>query len=71
MPDGTLLITPPENLSIYWQRGSRRRYLRDEPKRKRVENYESSNDATSWKTSAPAAWSRTSSWATGPAPKED
>lgn len=44
-PDGTLLITPPENLSIYWQRGSRRRYLRDEPKRKRVENYESSNDA--------------------------
>ncbi|PSJ22121.1 phage major capsid protein, P2 family [Halomonas sp. ND22Bw] len=45
MPDGTLLITPPENLSIYWQRGSRRRYLKDEPKRKRVENYESSNDA--------------------------
>ena len=44
-PDGTLLITPPENLSIYWQRGSRRRYLKDKPERKRVENYESSNDA--------------------------
>ncbi|QEM80226.1 phage major capsid protein, P2 family [Halomonas binhaiensis] len=45
MPDGTLLITPPENLSIYWQRGSRRRYLKDKPERKRVENFESSNDA--------------------------
>lgn len=45
MPGGSLLITPPENLSIYWQRGSRRRHLKDEPKRKRVENYESSNDA--------------------------
>ncbi|MBZ5876020.1 phage major capsid protein, P2 family [Chromohalobacter israelensis] len=44
-PDGTLLITPPENLSIYWQRGSRRRYIKDKPERKRVENYESSNDA--------------------------
>ncbi|MAR71162.1 MULTISPECIES: phage major capsid protein, P2 family [unclassified Halomonas] len=45
MPDGSLLITMPENLSIYWQRGSRRRNLEDNPKRKRVENYESSNDA--------------------------
>ncbi len=45
VPDGTLLITPPENLSLYWQRGSRRRYLKDKPERKRVENYESSNDA--------------------------
>ncbi|SDK78720.1 phage major capsid protein, P2 family [Modicisalibacter muralis] len=45
MPDGTLLITPPENLSLYWQNGSRRRYLEENPKRNRVENYESSNDA--------------------------
>ncbi|MCL7930425.1 phage major capsid protein, P2 family [Halomonas llamarensis] len=45
MPDGTLLITPPENLSLYWQNGSRRRYLEDNPKRNRIENYESSNDA--------------------------
>ncbi|SFU80300.1 phage major capsid protein, P2 family [Halomonas korlensis] len=45
VPDGSLLITPPENLSLYWQNGSRRRYLQDNPKRNRVENYESSNDA--------------------------
>jgi P2 family phage major capsid protein len=44
-PDGTLLITPPENLSLYWQLGSRRRHLIDNPKRNRIENYESSNDA--------------------------
>lgn len=45
MPDGTLLITPPDNLSLYWQNGARRRYLLDNPKRNRVENFESSNDA--------------------------
>lgn len=44
-PDGSLFITMPENLSIYWQLGSRRRYIKDKPERKRVENYESSNDA--------------------------
>lgn len=44
-PDGSLFITMPENLSIYWQQGSRRRYIKDKPERKRVENYESSNDA--------------------------
>lgn len=44
-PDGTLLITPPKNLSLYWQNGSRRRYILDNPKRNQVENYESSNDA--------------------------
>ena len=45
VPDGAMLITSMENLSLYYQNGSRRRYLKDEPKRKRVENYESSNDA--------------------------
>jgi hypothetical protein len=38
-PDGTMLITPlapqgatdASNLSIYYQEGSRRRYIRDEP----------------------------------------
>lgn len=45
VPDGTMLITSLENLSLYWQRGSRRRYLVDNPKRNRIENYESSNDA--------------------------
>ncbi|MGM0912782.1 MAG: phage major capsid protein, P2 family [Pseudomonadota bacterium] len=44
-PDGSLFITMPENLSLYWQQGSRRRYIKDKPERKRVENYESSNDA--------------------------
>ncbi|WP_298844331.1 P2 family phage major capsid protein, partial [uncultured Salinicola sp.] len=43
--DGTIFITALSNLSLYWQTGSRRRYLRDKPERKRVENYESSNDA--------------------------
>jgi P2 family phage major capsid protein len=45
VPDGAILITSLENLSIYFQNGSRRRYVQDNPKRKRVENYESSNDA--------------------------
>lgn len=45
VPDGSLLITSPQNLSLYWQLGSRRRHILDNPKRNRVENYESSNDA--------------------------
>lgn len=45
VPEGTLMITSLENLSLYWQIGSRRRYVKDKPERKRVENYESSNDA--------------------------
>lgn len=45
MPENSLFITPPENLSIYWQRGKRRRSIVDNPKRKRIENYESSNEA--------------------------
>ncbi|MFM5138430.1 phage major capsid protein, P2 family [Aeromonas rivipollensis] len=44
-PDDALLITTLDNLSIYWQEGARRRYLEDEPKRNRIVNYESSNDA--------------------------
>lgn len=45
VPTGTMLITTPDNLSIYYQSGARRRHLLDNPKRDRVENYESSNDA--------------------------
>lgn len=45
VPDGTIMVTSLENLSVYFQNGSRRRYLKDEPKRKRVENYESTNEA--------------------------
>ncbi|WP_447529797.1 phage major capsid protein, P2 family [Vreelandella sp. TE19] len=45
VPDGAVLITSLANLSLYWQLGSRRRYVLDNPKRNRIENYESSNDA--------------------------
>jgi len=45
MPEGSILITIPKNLSIYYQEGSRRRAVMDAPKRDRIENYESSNDA--------------------------
>ncbi|SOD25287.1 phage major capsid protein, P2 family [Variovorax sp. YR752] len=44
-PDNTVLVTRLDNLSIYWQRSARRRNLVDNPKRSRIENYESSNDA--------------------------
>ncbi|MEQ9133318.1 MAG: phage major capsid protein, P2 family [Salinisphaeraceae bacterium] len=44
-PTNTILLTTFDNLSLYWQRGARRRYIIDEPKRNRVEHYDSSNDA--------------------------
>lgn len=44
-PDNSVFITRLDNLSIYYQDGSRRRHLADNPKRDRVENYESSNEA--------------------------
>ncbi|MBU3823453.1 MAG: phage major capsid protein, P2 family [Candidatus Oceanisphaera merdipullorum] len=44
-PAGTLMITRLDNLSIYWQEGTRRRAIIDNPKRDQIENYESSNDA--------------------------
>lgn len=43
-PDGKILITSLENLSLYWQEGARRRYMKEVPERNRIENYESSND---------------------------
>ena len=45
VPDGSMLITPLDNLSIYYQEGSRRRHIEENAKRSRIENYESSNDA--------------------------
>ena len=33
-PEGTMLITPLKNLSIYYQEGSRRRYIEDRPEYK-------------------------------------
>lgn len=44
-PEGKILITAMDNLSIYYQLGARRRHIIDNPKRDRIENYESSNDA--------------------------
>ncbi|EOV2348016.1 P2 family phage major capsid protein, partial [Enterobacter kobei] len=44
-PANAMLITRLDNLSIYWQAGTRRRSVIDNPKRDRVENYESVNEA--------------------------
>ncbi|KZN43988.1 phage major capsid protein, P2 family [Pseudoalteromonas luteoviolacea] len=44
-PANALFITRLDNLSIYYQEGTRRRAIIDNPKRDRIENYESSNDA--------------------------
>ncbi|NSX15630.1 phage major capsid protein, P2 family [Cupriavidus taiwanensis] len=44
-PPAALLVTRLDNLSIYYQEGSRRRTIVDNAKRDRIENYESSNDA--------------------------
>ncbi|WP_022955780.1 phage major capsid protein, P2 family [Perlucidibaca piscinae] len=45
IPEGTVIITCLTNLAIYWQEGGRRRVILDNPKRDRIENFESSNDA--------------------------
>ena len=39
------LITRLDNLSIYWQEDTRRRSVIDNPKRDRIENFESVNEA--------------------------
>lgn len=44
-PDNTVMVTRLDNLSIYFQNGARRRAVIDNPKRDRIEHYESSNDA--------------------------
>ena len=43
-PENALFITTLDNLSVYWQRGGRRRHIVENPKRNRVEDYQSSND---------------------------
>lgn len=43
-PEGTILVTTFDNLSIYVQEGARRRAVIDNPKRDQIENYESSNE---------------------------
>ncbi|WP_298620898.1 phage major capsid protein, P2 family [uncultured Zoogloea sp.] len=44
-PAKSLLITPLNNLSIYWQAGTRRRRIVDNPARDRIEDYQSVNEA--------------------------
>lgn len=44
-PENALFITRLDNLSIYWQNETRRRHIIDNPKRDRIENYESVNEA--------------------------
>lgn len=44
-PNGKVLVTRFDNLSIYYQDGKRRRMLKDEPERDRVMDYQSSNEA--------------------------
>ncbi|MFP1741807.1 phage major capsid protein, P2 family [Lonsdalea quercina] len=44
-PATALLITRLDNLSIYWQEDTRRRAVIDNPKRDRIENFESVNEA--------------------------
>lgn len=43
-PEDALLITTYDNLSIYVQEESRRRQIEENAKRKRIEDYQSSND---------------------------
>lgn len=44
-PPNALLVTRLDNLSIYYQNGAQRRAVIDNPKRDRIETYQSSNDA--------------------------
>lgn len=44
-PPNALMITRLDNLSIYWQEDTRRRSVIDNPKRDRIENLESVNEA--------------------------
>jgi P2 family phage major capsid protein len=44
-PTGTLLITSLNNLAIYEQEETRRRYLKEEPELTQIANYESVNEA--------------------------
>ncbi|EBQ8821307.1 P2 family phage major capsid protein [Salmonella enterica subsp. enterica] len=44
-PDNAMLITSFSNLSIYFQKGSLRRLMREEPEYNRIATYQSMNDA--------------------------
>ena len=44
-PDNALLITSFDNLSIYYQKDAKRRYIQEKPSKNRIEDYQSSNEA--------------------------
>jgi P2 family phage major capsid protein len=44
-PPRSILITATSNLSIYWQNSTRRRMIQDNPKRDRIEDFQSVNEA--------------------------
>lgn len=44
MPNGKLMVTRLDNISLYFQEGAQRRMLRDEPQYNRVVDYNSSNE---------------------------
>lgn len=43
-PARSILLTKPSNLSIYWQTGTRRRQVEDQPKRDRIVDFQSVNE---------------------------
>ncbi len=44
-PENAMLVTTFDNLSVYWQEGGRRRHIKENPARDRIEDFQSSNDA--------------------------
>lgn len=44
-PDNAFLITTLDNLSIYWQEGTRRRSITEKPSRDRIEDFQSVNES--------------------------
>ncbi len=44
-PERSVFITSPDNLAIYYQEGSRRRHIIDNPKRDRLEDYQTLNES--------------------------
>jgi P2 family phage major capsid protein len=44
-PARSILVTKASNLSIYYQNGTRRRFIQDNPKRDRVDDFQSVNEA--------------------------
>ena len=68
LPPNALLITRLDNLSIYWQEDTRRRSVIDNPKRDRIENFESVNEALrDWDHRCAASGGKTSRLATSSA----